>query len=153
MQDPQDQRPDFDEGAYDSSNVFTVARFTSARNAEKFYRVMALITGTMLMILTLEMIYKYLITPALGGDPGQALVFGNFSLASAIAISHGWCYVVYLVACWWLNSAMKWRVFPRFLLLALAGVVPVMSFILERKIHHEVERTLEDAVVIAPKEA
>ncbi|RAF08753.1 DUF3817 domain-containing protein, partial [Burkholderia multivorans] len=49
-----DSRPEIDE-----ANVWSVKRFTSARNALKFYRVMAIITGTMLMILTVEMIYKY----------------------------------------------------------------------------------------------
>lgn len=149
MQDPQDQRPEFDEASHDPATVFTVSRYTSARNAERFYRVMAFITGTMLLILTAEMIYKYIITPLMGGSAAEALQFGNFNLAAAIAICHGWCYVVYLVACWWLNSAMKWSL-GRMLLLALAGVIPVMSFILERKIHHEVERRLDEAVVIAP---
>ena len=46
-----DSRPDFDE-----NDVWSVKRFTSARNALKFYRVMAFITGTMLLILPVEMI-------------------------------------------------------------------------------------------------
>src|SRR5690606_22440874 len=79
-----DSRPDFDE-----NDVWSVKRFTSARNALKFYRVMAFITGTMLLILTVEMIYKYLIA----ADPATALNFGGFNLAAAIAICHGWCYV------------------------------------------------------------
>jgi integral membrane protein len=139
--DPQDARPDFDE-----NEVWSVKRFTSARSALKFYRVMAFITGTMLLILTVEMIYKYIIAP----DPSTALVFGNFNLAAAIAISHGWCYVVYLIACFWLNQQMRWNL-QRLLILALAGVVPVMSFILERRIHRQVEQALEDAVVVAPR--
>lgn len=150
MTNTQDQRPEFDENSYDPATVFTVSRYTSARNALRFYRVMALITGTMLLILTAEMIYKYIITPIMGGDPSEALLIGNFNLAAAIAITHGWCYVVYLVSCWWLNSVMKWKL-TRMIVLALAGVVPVMSFILERKIHREVDRRLDEAVVIAPK--
>ncbi len=73
-----DSRPDVD-----GADVWSVKRFTSARNALKFYRVMAIITGTMLMILTVEMIYKYLIA----ADPKTALMFGDFNLAAAIAIS------------------------------------------------------------------
>ncbi|RAE55979.1 DUF3817 domain-containing protein, partial [Burkholderia multivorans] len=111
-----DSRPEIDE-----ANVWSVKRFTSARNALKFYRVMAIITGTMLMILTVEMIYKYLIA----ADPKTALMFGDFNLAAAIAISHGWCYVVYLIGCFWLNQQMRWSL-GRYLVLALAGVVPVM---------------------------
>ena len=137
-----DSRPDFDE-----SDVWSVKRFTSARNALKFYRVMAFITGTMLLILTAEMIYKYLIA----ADSETALTFGDFNLAAAIAICHGWCYVVYLIACFWLNSSMRWKL-GRLLILALAGVVPVMSFILERRISRRVDAELDAAVVVAPKE-
>ena len=136
-----DSRPEIDE-----ANVWSVKRFTSARNALKFYRVMVIITGTMLMILTVEMIYKYLIA----ADPKTALMFGDFNLAAAIAISHGWCYVVYLIGCFWLNQQMRWSL-GRYLVLALAGVVPVMSFILERRIHRQVEAELAAAVVVAPK--
>ncbi|RBP68197.1 integral membrane protein [Brevibacterium sanguinis] len=136
-----DSRPEFDEDA-----VWSVKRFTSARNAEKFYRVMAIITGVMLLILTVEMIYKYLIA----ADPSTALMFGEFNLAAAIAICHGWCYVVYLIGCFWLNQQMRWSL-GRYIVLALAGVVPVMSFILERRITRQVEAELEAAVVVAPK--
>lgn len=139
--DPQDARPDFDEDA-----VWTVKRFTSARSALRFYRVMAFITGTLLLVLTVEMIYKYLIA----ADPETALMFGGFNLAAAIAISHGWCYVVYLISCFWLNQQMRWNL-GRLLVLALAGVVPVMSFIVERRVHRQAEQELDDAVVVAPR--
>lgn len=148
--DPADQRPDFDESSYDPAKVFTVKQFTGARNAVRFYRVMAILTGTLLLILTAEMIYKYIITPLMGGSAAEALTFGGFNLAAAIAITHGWCYVVYLISCWWLNSTMRWGL-RRMLILALAGVIPVMSFILERRIVREVDQTLDEAVVIAPK--
>ncbi len=148
--DPQGARPDQDARPdYDEDQVWTLKRFTSARNAVKFYRVMAIVTGTMLLILTAEMIIKYIIWPAIGGDPQTALMIGSFNLAAAIAICHGWCYVVYLIGCWWLNQQMRWGI-PRMLVLALAGVVPVMSFILERRIHRQVERELDAAVVVAP---
>nr|WP_282599086.1 DUF3817 domain-containing protein [Brevibacterium sp. R8603A2] len=112
----------------------------------RFYRVMAFITGTLLLVLTVEMIYKYLIA----ADPETALMFGGFNLAAAIAISHGWCYVVYLISCFWLNQQMRWTL-GRLLVLALAGVVPVMSFIVERRVHRQAEQELDDAVVVAPR--
>src|SRR5699024_9991330 len=101
---------------------------------------------TMLLILTAEMIYKYLIA----ADSETALTFGDFNLAAAIAICHGWCYVVYLIGCFWLNQQMRWSL-GRYVVLALAGVMPVMSFILERRIHRQVDAELEAAVVVAPK--
>lgn len=139
--DPQDIRPDFDD-----ANVWTVNRFTSARAALRFYRPMAIITGCMLLVMCVEMIFKYIV---FRGDP-DALVFGSFDLGSAVPIAHGWVYVVYLIACVWLNMQMKWSL-GRLILLALAGVVPIMSFVLESKLHKEAEQALEDAVVVAPK--
>lgn len=133
-------RPDLD-----GKELWTVKRYSSARHAAKFYQVMALLTGTFLVILTFEMIYKYLIAP----DPATALIVGNFNLAAAIAICHGWCYVVYLISDFWLWQQMKWKI-GDFLIIALAGVVPFMSFFLERRISRRVERELDEAVVVAP---
>ncbi len=45
---------------------------------------------------------------------------------------------------------MRWTL-GRYIVLALAGVVPVMSFILERRINRQVEAELAAAVVVAPK--
>lgn len=149
--DPLDRRPDFNED--DPNAVFTLNRWQSARNALRFYRIMAIITGVMLLILTIEMIFKYLIWGLMmGGNPAEALTFGSFNAAAAVAIAHGWCYVAYLIVCFWLNSQMKWGL-KNLLVLALAGVVPVMSFIVEAKIHRRGEKELDDAVVVAPKSA
>lgn len=146
-QHPDDARPDLSD-----DNVWLYSRYTSALNASRFYRVMAVITGILLLILTVEMIYKYIIVGLiLNGDVSQALMIGNFNLAAAIAISHGWCYVVYLISCLWLNQTMRWML-SRLLVMALAGVVPVMSFILERRVHHRVQDELDAAVVVAPVE-
>ncbi|GAB3042393.1 DUF3817 domain-containing protein [Sediminivirga luteola] len=140
-------RPDLE-----GKDLWTVKRYTSARNALKVYRVMAIITGVFLMILTVEMIYKYLIAPfLLGLDSQTALVFGGFDLAAAIAISHGWCYVVYLIVDFWLWQQMRWKI-GTFLIIALAGVVPLMSFFLERRITRRTEAELDAAVVVAPKQ-
>ncbi len=43
-------------------------------------------------------------------------------------------YVVYLVTVLDLWSTMRWR-FGRLVTMVIAGVVPVMSFVLERKVH------------------
>ena len=39
-------------------------------------------------------------------------------------------YVAYLIACFMVWSPMRWR-FPRFLKLALGGVIPLLSFFME----------------------
>ncbi|GIG35317.1 DUF3817 domain-containing protein [Cellulomonas pakistanensis] len=102
------------------------------------YRVMAFVTGTMLLVLCVEMVLKY-VFHANGVDPqtGSPLpVLGTW-----IAIVHGWIYVVYLVTVVQLWSAMRWSL-GRLVTMALAGVVPVMSFVLERRVHAEAQARL-----------
>lgn len=103
-----------------------------ARGAAQRYRVLAWITGTMLLLLCVEMILKYVLQlPGFNvdGDPRS-------EAARIIAMVHGWVYVIYLVTCFDLWSTMRWRL-GRLVTLALAGVVPVMSFVLERRVHRE----------------
>lgn len=96
------------------------------------YRVMAFVTGTMLLVLCLEMLLKYVFQAnGLDAAGSPRPVLGTW-----IAIVHGWIYVAYLVTVVQLWSAMRWSL-GRLVTMALAGVVPVMSFILERKVHAE----------------
>ena len=89
------------------------------------YRVMAWVTGGFLLLLTVEMVLKYVLRVDVG------------SVGTAIAVIHGWIYVVYLVTVFDLWSKLRWR-FGRFVALVLAGVVPVLSFVVERRIVREV---------------
>lgn len=141
------------------------------RRALKIYKVASIITGTMLLLLLAEMILKYSPTHVeLFAGGGQFLHFapvvvgegcqwyslfnpaqevcelsstGNgVNLSLLILIVHGWLYVAYLVACFLVWSPMRWH-FGRFLLLALGGVIPFMSFILEVRVAREVTRFLD----------
>ena len=95
-----------------------------ARGALGRYRVMAYVTGTMLLLLVAEMLLKY----AVGvGDAVLAWI-------GWIPYAHGWIYVVYLVTVLDLWSKVRWG-FGRLATMVLAGVVPVMSFVLERRVH------------------
>ncbi|MBO3101619.1 DUF3817 domain-containing protein [Cellulomonas fengjieae] len=101
-----------------------------AEGATARYRVAAWVTGAMLLLLCAEMILKYVLqVPGFNvdGDPRS-------EAARIIAMVHGWVYVVYLVTVFDLWSKMRWRL-GRLVTMAAAGVVPVMSFILERKVH------------------
>jgi integral membrane protein len=96
----------------------------------KRYRVMAWVTGTMLLVLCLEMVLKYVFHAGGYDAEGHAApVIGTW-----VAIAHGWVYVVYLATVVQLWSAMRWSL-GRLATMALAGVVPVMSFVLERRVH------------------
>jgi hypothetical protein len=51
-------------------------------------------------------------------------------LSIGILIVHGWLYVMYLFAGFRLWSMMRWPI-GKFLIIALGGVIPVLSFIVE----------------------
>lgn len=110
------------------------------RSALSFYRIAAYVTGALLLLLVFEMVFKY--TPIqremeIGGPSGFfALVpidtVSAFNLSTAILIAHGWLYVVYLFADFRLWTLMRWP-FSRFIVIALGGVVPFLSFIVEHR--------------------
>lgn len=96
------------------------------RSAFARYRAMAFITGGFLLLLTAEMLLKYVFKAAGVDDSGSANpVMGNW-----IAIVHGWIYVVYLVTVFDMWSRLRWSLGRMFALIA-AGVVPVLSFVME----------------------
>ena len=128
------------------------------RTALKLYKVSAYVTGILLLLLVLEMILKYTGIHReiyLGSSQGFiALVPWNpidihntvsgINLSTGILIAHGWLYVVYLVTVFDLWSTMRWRT-GRLATMAAAGVVPVMSFVLERKVHAQGVARIEAA--------
>lgn len=105
-----------------------------ARAALGRYRVMAWITGVMLLVLTVEMVLKYVV--GVGDDVLRWIGWVPFA--------HGWIYVVYLAAVMDLWSKMRWSL-GRLAAMVLAGVVPVMSFVLERRVHADAESRIAAA--------
>jgi integral membrane protein len=127
------------------------------RSALKFYKVLAYLTGGMLLLLCTELIVRYGFgqylfaggTDALTGQPhtfgfrnaDPQGVLGGVNLSVAVLIVHGWMYVAYLMSNFRLWSLMRWP-FSKMVILALGGVVPFLSFIVEKKFHAEVEAEL-----------
>ena len=99
---------------------------TKARSAFGRYRIMAFVTGGMLLLLCVEMLLKY-VFKVNGVDAANdpIPVIGNW-----VAIVHGWIYVIYAVTVFDLWSRMRWS-FGRILALIAGGVVPVLSFVME----------------------
>ena len=98
---------------------------------------MAWVTGVMLLVLTAEMVLKYGFQAGGVADDGSPRpVIGTW-----VAFAHGWIYVVYLVTVIDLWSKLRWRA-GRLVTMVLAGVVPVMSFIMERRVHRDAEMGL-----------
>lgn len=107
-----------------------VATGRRARGIFGRYRVMAFVTGGMLLLLTLEMVLKYVVRAGGVDEAGAPLpVLGVW-----VAIVHGWIYAVYAVLVFHLWSFMRWSL-GRLVLLVLGGVVPFLSFVMEVRAH------------------
>lgn len=149
-----------------------VTDFPRIRSALKFYKVTSIVTGTMLLLLLAEMILKYSPTHLelfAGGEPGGLWfapvqvgeacqwfsLFNPFqeacemtstgtgtNISLMILVAHGWFYVVYLISSFMLWSPMRWP-FSRFIVLALGGVIPLLSFFMEVRITKRVTAELD----------
>lgn len=123
-------------------------------SALKFYKYLAYATGVMLLLLVVELIFRYAFSSVLvaGGtdtagaahgfglvniDGGVMPITGGVNLSTTVLIVHGWMYVIYLIADFRLWTLMRWP-FSRLVLIALGGVVPFLSFFVEAKVHKEV---------------
>lgn len=67
----------------------------------------------------------------------------GFNFTTVFLIAHGWFYVVYLLSAFVLWSSMRWP-FWRFLAIAIAGTLIIVSFIVEWWIVRDVRRTLKE---------
>lgn len=125
--------------------------FPKIRKALKLYGVSAYITGFMLLLLCTEMVVKYGLGYSLyafGNHGVLAFVpwtpegnLGNptgVDVSTAVLIAHGWLYVLYLFSDFWLWSLMRWNGM-KFILIALGGVVPFLSFFVEARTSRQVK--------------
>lgn len=81
------------------------------------YRVMAYVVGVLLLLLVfVAMPLRYI-----------------WHIETPVAMVHGYAYMVYLVTVLDLSLRCKWQVFPRTLLIMLAGTIPFFSFYAEHK--------------------
>ena len=118
------------------------------RRTVSVYKVSSIITGTFLLLLCLMMVLRY----GLGVDielngpygflaltPKELIVGVN--LSTAILIVHGWLYVLYLACDFLLWRYIRWS-FGKFLFIALGGIIPLLSFFLERRVPRDVEAVI-----------
>ena len=117
------------------------------------YKISAMVTGIFLLLLVVMMVTRY----GLGADIEFGGPNGPIALTSPEAITgvngstiiliiHGWLYVAYLIC-----DFLLWRLvrfsFGRFLLIALGGVVPFLSFFFEYSVPRFVEDEIERAAI------
>ncbi|MBV8542708.1 MAG: DUF3817 domain-containing protein [Pseudonocardiales bacterium] len=86
------------------------------------YRTAAYATGVMLLVLTADVVLHY--------------GFGDHRLAWSAPV-HGFLYMGYLVTTVLLGTSVRWRP-GRMVLVALAGTIPLMSFVAERSVTGEI---------------
>lgn len=169
--------PPDDEGSLLTRTIAQLRSASSARpravdlpkvpGALKLYRVTAYITGVMLLLLTAVTIADwglgYTIYAFIPGGATLAFVKGplvggnqpGLNLSQLILIAHGWLYVLYLFADFRLWSLMRLS-FTKFVQIALGGVIPFMSFIVEHFISKQVNAYLSSHAApeaVSPAEA
>ncbi|MFZ2176501.1 MAG: DUF3817 domain-containing protein [Rhodococcus sp. (in: high G+C Gram-positive bacteria)] len=89
------------------------------------YRVLAYATGVWLLVLTAEVIAKY--------------IFDVENLPTWIAVVHGWVYFVYLILTLDLAVKVRWPAL-RTVGTLLAGTIPFLSFYVEHQRTKQVRR-------------
>ena len=82
------------------------------------YRVMAYITGVVLIVLCFV------------GIPLQVAA-GNTVIVNDVGTAHGILYIIYLVTAYMLARRLRLALLPTLLVL-LAGTIPVLTFVVER---------------------
>ena len=108
------------------------------RGALMRYKVMAFVTGTMLLLLCVVTLLKYTVL-----SDNQGFV----SFATLVGIVHGWIFMIYVFTCAHLWVVKKWKL-GRLITMALGGVVPFLSFVVEARVEREVRGD-----VVAPEVA
>ena len=88
------------------------------RTAALRYRVMAYITGVLIIVVVFA------------GIPLQVVAHNTF-IANDIGTVHGFLYILYIVFAYILAQKLKMKLGPTVVLL-LAGTIPIMTFVVER---------------------
>jgi integral membrane protein len=95
-------------------------RADSLARAVRRYRIMAYVTGVVLMILCFV------------GIPLQVFA-GNLFVVNYVGTTHGILYLVYLGTAYWMTRLVGMKLAsPQTVLVLLAGTIPVLTFVVER---------------------
>ena len=97
------------------------------------YRILAYATGVFLLLLTLHVIVQFQQSSSQDIPYSEAAGLGKWIPGGDVWIpaTHGWLYLLYVVSAvdLWMRTRLP---LGRMVLVALAGTVPVMSFVAER---------------------
>lgn len=134
--------------------------FPKIRRALVFYKTFAYATGVALLLLCVEIVLKYVLgysVYAFGSAGALALVPNaqrstGIDLSMTIQFVHGYLYLLYLISDFVLVTMMRYPI-TRFIVIALGGVVPTLSFITERTVQREIEGYLNRRESTSPAPA
>jgi integral membrane protein len=112
------------------------ARVAAAAGNLKLYRFMAFLTGVVLISGCIALIFKY--GTSVDVEPATAYLW----------VAHGYLYLVYVIVTGALGLKLRWPL-ARYVLVALAGTIPTMSFVAEHFVTRAV-RAQTVAEVTAP---
>jgi integral membrane protein len=114
------------------------------QSALKYFRVTSYITGVVLLLVMVLWGLRRLgglelwafgpnglVSLESYGVEGLGLPTSGVSLTVLILIVHGWLYVAYLFGDFRLWTMLRWGI-GKFLIIALGGIVPFLSFFTER---------------------
>lgn len=100
----------------------------SVKNALLFYRIMAYVVGTLLVVLVLVgMPLKY--------------IWHDDRVVVWTGVPHGWLYMILLVAAYNLGRKVGWSL-KWFVGIMLAGTIPFLSFVAEHYARIDVQKKL-----------
>ncbi|MEO0024776.1 MAG: hypothetical protein RL196_1217 [Actinomycetota bacterium] len=138
-------------------NANLVAQAPQIRTALRYYAITSYVTGSFLLLLVVEMIIRYafgfivwgggpdgavsLVTPS---EDAARLPATGIDLSRTVLQVHGVLYMFYLFGDFRLWTLMRWN-FKRFIVIALGGIVPFLSFFTERHFAKVVRAELGDA--------
>lgn len=108
-------------------------RLAAARGTLKAYRIMAFVTGVVLLSGCVALIIKAAGVHHM--EPGTGYLW----------VAHGYLYLVYVIVTAMLGVKLKWPL-PRFVLVMLAGTIPTMSFVAEHFVTRAVQAAATEPV-------
>lgn len=121
-----------------SEHVRPINDVAAARKALGFFKVMAIMAGCALIVLVVIIVIN-------GG-------FGKEGPSAVWSPIHGAIYFVFVLSIANLGFKVGWSL-PRMILSMMSGFVPVLPFVVERKVAREVEAQLaaQDVPVELPR--
>jgi integral membrane protein len=100
------------------------------------YRIMAFVTGVVLLAGTIALIIKY--TTNLHMEPATGILW----------LGHGYLYLIYVIVTGILGFRLRWPL-ARYIVVMLAGTIPTMSFVAEHYVTKQTRRAATQPVDVA----